>query len=384
MNPIINLDHHATTPTDARVVAEMAPFWELGGNASSPHALGRRAADAIETAREGVAALLGARAGEIVWTSGATEANNLAILGLARAWKGKTARRKIVTSAIEHPAVLAPCRALEREGFSLAILPVDSMGRVGIEAARREIDETTLLVSVQAANSEVGTLQEVRSLAELAHERGAFFHCDAAQAVGKIPVSVAEWDVDLLSLSAHKFGGPMGVGALLRRGGKALVLAPQSFGGGQEGGLRPGTLAVPLIVGLGTAARLAQQEMVADAKQRAILRDAFEKQLQAAIPRLQINGDTAHRLPGASSLTFSDIEAEALLAHLPELMLSTGSACSSGALEPSPVLTALGLNRDAAFSTLRIGLGKGICREEIEVAASQITAAYQRLLSLDC
>jgi cysteine desulfurase len=200
-----------------------------------------------------------------------------------------------------------------------------------LEAARREIDETTLLVSVQAANSEIGTLQNVRQFAELAHERGAFFHCDAAQAVGKIPVSVAQWDVDLLSLSAHKFGGPMGVGALLRRGGKNLSLAPLGFGGGQESGLRPGTLPVPLIVGLGAAARLAQQEMVADAKQRAALRDTFEQILQAAIPSLQINGDTAHRLPGASNLSFPSIEAEALLAHLPQLMLSTGSACSSGA-----------------------------------------------------
>ncbi len=287
-----------------------------------------------------------------------------------------------MTSAIEHPAVLAPCRALQNEGFALAILPVDALGRVDWEAAENEIDDTTLLVSVQAANSEIGTLQNVRALADLAHERGAFVHCDAAQAVGKIPVSAREWDVDLLSLSAHKFGGPQGVGALFRRGGKGLALAPLAFGGGQEGGLRPGTLAVPLIVGLGAAARLAEAEMPADSQKRSELRDEFERRLQAAIPRLQINGDRAHRLPGASSLTFPGIEAEALLAHLPGLALSTGSACSAGALEPSPVLTALGLDREAAFATVRIGLGKGARREEIEVAAAHIAAAFERLLSL--
>lgn len=375
---ILNLDHHATTPTNDRVVAAMEPFWSMGANASSSHALGRRGAEAVEAAREEVASLLGARAREIVFTSGATEANNLAILGLARR-KKDVGLHKVVTSAIEHQSVLGSCRALQHEGFDLAILPVDEHGRVEEDEARRKIDDTTLLVSVQSANSEIGTLQGIPKLSALAHERGAFFHCDAAQAVGKIPVSVETWDVDMLSLSAHKFGGPQGIGALFRRGGKYLELAPLSFGGGQENGVRPGTLPIALIVGLGEAARLAHKEMETDVALCATLRDELERRLRKAIPKLKINGDKARRLPGSSSLTFSDVEAETLLAHLPDVALSTGSACSSGALEPSPVLMALGLSREAAFSTIRIGLSKNTSSEEIERAASQIIEAFKKV-----
>ena len=381
MSGLIYLDHHATTPCDPRVVEAMLPFFtQHFGNASSTHEAGREAADAVEAARSQVAQLLGARSKEIVFTSGATESNNLAILGLARAFGSK--RRRIVTTPVEHKAVLGPCRELEKEDFDLVVLPVDRTGIVDLAAAEA-INQSTLLVSIQAANHEIGTIQPVREIAALAHAQGAFVHCDAAQAVGKTPLDVNEWGVDLLSLSAHKMYGPKGIGALYVRGGRRLGLAPLAFGGGQENELRPGTLNVPAIVGLGEACRLCCEGMEAEAARLSQLRDNFEAQLLAAIPNLKRNGDLQNRLPHNSSLTFPGIEADALLANLTSLALSTGSACTSGAIEPSQVLSAISLPRNEAYSTVRVGLGRGTTGEEVEVAAKKIATAFERLRDLN-
>lgn len=377
MNDLIYLDHHATTPCDPRVVEAMLPFFGAHfGNASSAHAPGRAASEAVENARVEVALLIGARAAEIFFTSGATESDNLAIMGVARAWGDK--RRRIVTSAVEHKAVLETCRALEREGFELVVLPVDRVGRVEMEAARAAIDERTLLVAIQAANHEIGTIQPMSEIAAWAHQMGAPVFCDAAQAVGKIALNVNAWNLDLLALSAHKIYGPKGVGALWVRGGKRAGLAPLFHGGGQERGLRSGTLNVPGIVGLGEACRLCREEMDAEAKRLAAHRDRFEATL-LSLPNVTRNGDLNNRLPHGSSLTFAGVEAQALLSNLPDLALSTGSACASGAWEPSPVLSALGMEREAAYSTIRVGLGRFTTALEGELAAHAIAETVARL-----
>jgi cysteine desulfurase len=338
----IYLDHNATTPCDPRVVEKMLPFFSewYGNSATGLHLQGRRAARAVDEAREQVAALIGCQPGEIIFTGGATESNNLAILGLGRA-NPNASRTRIVTSAVEHKAVLMPCRQLQEEGYELIELPVDSQGRISIEEAEAAINDQTLLVSVQAANNEVGTLQPVARISGIGHTHGAIVHCDAAQAVGKIPVDLnsQDWQVDLLSISAHKLYGPKGVGALyLRNGPHAHPLAPLQYGGGQERGLRSGTSNVPGIVGFGEACRICQAELAQESLRIARLRDRFEDASLASVPGLRINAREAERLPNTSSLTFPGIDADALLLNLPEVMLGTGSACSSGALEPSHVL----------------------------------------------
>ena len=378
----IYLDHHATTPCDPRVLAAMRPYYEESfANPSSPYEAGDLAMQAVERARGQVAALLNGSAHEIVWTSGATESNNLAILGAARRHAklgGK--KRRLVTTAIEHPAVLEPMQHLAREGWDVVILPVDRVGRADLDAAERAINADTLLVSVQGANHEIGTIEPVREVARFAHRHGALIHCDAAQACGKIPVDVESWDVDLLSLSGHKLYGPKGVGALWLRGGpRALPLEPLFFGGAQENALRPGTHNVPAIVGLGAACEIAQSEMPAESARLAQLRDRMEARLLGAISDLTINGDSNHRLPHNSNLGFPCIEAEALLANLPGLALSVGSACNSGALEPSPILLSLGLSREQADGSVRFGLGRFNTEAEIETAIEQIITAFERL-----
>ncbi len=381
---MIYLDHHATTPCDPRVVQSMLPFFcEHFGNASSAHELGHVAGDAVAQAREEVAALIGARSRDIVFTSGATESNNLAILGLARsASTCSSTRRRIVTTQVEHKAVLEPCHELERQGLNIVRLPVEDTGRVSLEAARGAINEETLLVSIQAASHEIGTIQPVREMAALAHEHGALVHCDAAQAAGKIPLDVDALGLDLLSLSAHKMYGPKGVGALYVRGGRRMGLSPLFFGGGQEHEMRSGTLNVPGIVGLGQACRLCREEMGFEAERLRHLRDGLEARLLAAINGLERNGDAQNRLPHNSSLTFPDIEADALLANLPTLVLSTGSACASGAIEPSQVLEAIGLSRTEAYATVRLGLGRGTTSDQVGQAVQEIVAAFERLQSL--
>lgn len=383
----IYLDYNATTPCDPRVVEKMLPFFSewYGNPATGLHLQGRRAARAVDEAREQIAALINCRPGEVIFTGGATESNNLAILGLGRA-NGHGGRTRIVTSAVEHKAVLLPCRQLREEGYELIVLPVDREGRVPIDEAEKAINDRTLLVSVQAANNEVGTLQPITTIAEIAHRHGAIVHCDAAQAVGKIPVYLTDeaWQVDLLSISAHKLYGPKGIGALyIRNGPHAHPITPLVYGGGQEHGLRPGTTNVPGIVGFGEACRICSAELEQERVHIAGLRDQFERALLASIPGLKINGCGAPRLPNTSSLTFPGIDADALLLNLPEVMMGVGSACSSGALEPSHVLTAMGLSRAEAGATVRASLGRFASHGQTEQACTLIVKAAAALGTTD-
>jgi cysteine desulfurase len=382
MSRLIYLDYHATTPCDPVVVETMLPYLgEMFGNPNSLHRAGRLAADAVEQARAQVAGLIGTQPSEIVFTAGATESDNIALLGLARGVPGN--RRRIVTTAIEHKAILNPCRELQKQGFDVVILPVKQDGRIDLDIVRDAITENTLLVSVQAANNEIGTIQPLSEITNLAHEKGAFVHSDAAQAVGKIPVDVETWEVDLLSISAHKLYGPKGVGALYVRGGMySFPLKPLLFGGGQERELRPGTLNVPGIVGFGKACDLCVALLPEESKRVGALRDKFEGLLLNAIHGVRRNGALEDRLPGNSSLTFPKVDAEALIVNTPDLALSTGSACTSGALEPSHVVLAIGLSREEAYCTVRIGLGRFTTEADIYQAATMILEAIDRLASL--
>lgn len=376
MSEGIYLDYNATTPCDHRVVQAMLPYFtEIYGNpANGLHILGRKAAHALETAREQAATLLGARPGEIFFTSGATESNHLAILGTAE--YAPSARRKIITCAIEHKAVLAPCQRLAESGFEIVILPVDEKGLVRLSDIENAIDDETFLVSIQAANNEIGTLQSIVEIAAIAHHHGALIHTDAAQAVGKIPVDVNAWGVDLLSFSAHKMYGPKGIGGLYIRGGKRQIpIRSLLGGGGQESGLRSGTSNVPAIVGLGMASQIASEELPAESTRLQALRDELENDLLEAIPGLRINARSAHRLPNTINLTLAGIEADAFLLRVPRLMLSNGSACNTGAPEPSHVLQAIGLTREQAASSIRISLGRMTRADQIPLILQYLTDA---------
>jgi cysteine desulfurase len=377
----IYLDYNATTPVDPLVLEAMLPYFsEVYGNpANGLHRQGRLAAQAVDAAREQVACLLGAEPHELFFTAGATESNNLAIEGLVRRATGGK-RRRIVTTAVEHKAVLAPCQRLASAGWDVVVLPVDRDGVVDLATAETAITADTLLVSVQAANNEIGTIQPVAQLATLAHQQGAFLHCDAAQAVGKLPVNVNTVDVDLLSASAHKLYGPKGIGLLYVRGGtRGIPLEPLNLGGGQEAGLRSGTSNVPGIVGFGAACAVAQDGLLVEGNRIRALRNLFEQQLAGRVPGLAVNGRGAERLPNTSSLTFADTDADAMLLNVPTLMLGTGSACTSGAIEPSHVLQAIGLGREAAYATIRASLGRFTMEAEVHTAVDLIADAWASL-----
>lgn len=370
----IYLDYNATTPCDPLVVEKMLPFFNqvYGNPSNSLHRQGRMAAKAVDEARQQIANLIEAQPGEIYFTSGATESNNLVIFGVATLMP-RNNRRRIVTCQIEHKAVLLPCKKLEQVGFEVIFLPVDSQGRVLLEDAVLAINDETLLVTIQAANNEIGTIEPIAAIAKIAHQHGAFVHTDAAQLIGKLPVSVDSLDIDLLSMSAHKLYGPKGIGALYIRGGaRSIPIDPLIVGGGQEGGLRSGTTNVPAIVGFGEACRITKGLVEGEATRIAGLRDQLEQALAKEIPYLRINGKNAHRLPNTSSLTFPGVDADALLLNLPEVMMGTGSACTSGAIEPSHVLQAIGLSRDEASSTIRASLGRYTTEDEIQYAATII------------
>lgn len=329
---------------------------------------GRKAAQAVETARQQVAAAIGAESHEIAFTSGATESNNLAILGSARA--SSYGRTRILAGAIEHKSVLAPCRSLRKQGFDVEIIPVARDGQIDLRALTDMLDRCTFLVSVQAVNNEIGTIQPISEICELAHEYGALLHCDAAQALGRIAINAGSSGVDILSLSGHKCYGPKGIGALYVRGGvRNAPLESLVYGGGQEYNVRSGTLNVPGIVGLGVAAELAEGERWSDTGRVKQLRDWFEHQVISAIPTAHRNGAVGARVAGNSSLTLPGIEAEALIARLGDVHCSTGSACAAGALEPSHVLTAIGLTRAESYSTLRIGFGRFSTQDDVYNAA---------------
>jgi len=370
----IYLDYNATTPCDPRVVEKMLPYFSqtYGNPSNGLHVQGRISAKAVDDAREQIANLINARSNEIVFTSGATESDNLAILGVAHMHQnGK--RKRIVTCVVEHKAVLLPCKKLKENGFDVVFLSVDKNGRMSIDEARQAINDETLLVSMQSANNEVGTLQPIKELAEIAHQQGALFHCDGAQAVGKIPVDVDDLGIDLLSMSAHKLYGPKGVGALYVRGGSnSIPMKPIWYGGGQENGLRSGTTNVPGIVGFGEACSLAKLELKDDFARIQEMRDQIETQLASQIPSMLINGKGAERLPNTSSLTFPGVDADALILNAPEIMMGTGSACTSGAIEPSHVLTAMGVSRENASSTIRISLGRFNKKEDVQIAVESI------------
>lgn len=377
----IYLDYNATTPCDPRVVEKMLPYFtEIYGNPSNGyHMQGRKSYKAVENAREQIATLIGAKPPEIIFTSGASESNNLALFGFTRR-KIDGSRNRIISSKIEHKAVLIPCKKLEEEGFIVNLLPVNSQGQVEIYQAKKEINDRTLIISINLANNEIGTIQAISEISEIAHQFGALIHCDAAQAVGKIPVNVDDLGVDMLSISAHKFYGPKGVGALYIRGGlRNIPLDPIIYGGGQENGVRSGTTNVPAIVGFGEAARICSIDTLIEMKQINTLRNELEENLKNQILGILINAEKTIRLPNTSSFIFPLIESDALLLNLQSVMLGTGSACNSGTIEPSHVLQAIGISREEARRTIRASLGRFTTQEQIVKATDDIVKTYMTL-----
>ena len=381
---VIYLDCNATTPCDPRVVEVMLPFMtDVFANATSRnHRPGRDAATALEQARGTIDRLLGGRAAsEVVFTAGATEANNLALLGVAAAADER--RRRIVSQATEHASVLAPLRALERHGWRVTLVGVDGRGRVDLDELESALDDDTAVVSVMLANNETGTVQPVAEVVSLARSRGALVHCDAAQAVGKIAADGAALGVDLLTLSAHKFYGPKGVGALwIRRRRPPVALGPLVHGGGQESGLRSGTPNLPGAVGMARALELAAADRAPEAARTARLRDRLEQRLLAAVEGAHRNGDPDHRLPNTSNLSLAGVEVNALLASLPDVAINTGSACASAHPEPSPVLRAMGVPDDLAGSSVRLSVGRFTTEADVDRAAHRIVEEVARLRAL--
>ncbi|MEX0715085.1 MAG: cysteine desulfurase family protein [Planctomycetaceae bacterium] len=376
---MIHLDHHATTPCDPRVVEAMLPwFTEKFGNAASvEHAFGWEAAKAVDRAREEVAAIINADPREIVFTSGATEANNLAIKGVLAA-AGRS--RRLVTNAAEHRAVLDPARRIVRAGCEVTVLKVDSLGRLDPAAVERELRRAPpALVSVMAANNEVGTLNPLDEIGALCRAAGALFHTDAAQAIGRIPFDVRALPVDLASISAHKLYGPKGVGALWVRRRPRIRIEPLLDGGGHENRLRSGTLPVPLIVGFGVACRIARECLEEESRRLSALRDLLWEALRTKLPDLRMNGDPARRLPGNLNVSVPGVDGDALLAGLTEIAVSSGSACSSAHPEPSHVLAAMGVPDELRRASLRFGLGRSNTAAEIDRAAEVVGEVVARM-----
>jgi cysteine desulfurase len=379
----VYMDHHATTPVDPRVFEAMVPWFieKFGNAASRSHSFGWEAAEAVKKARKQVAALIGAAPDEIVFTSGATESDNLAIKGVAESLRARG--NHIITAATEHRAVLDSCKRLEQSGFEVTYLPVDRHGRVDPEAVRLAHGGQTILVSVMLANNEIGTIQPIAEIGRIAHEHGALLHTDAVQAAGKLAIHVDEMNIDLLSLSAHKMYGPKGVGALyVRRRNTPVALTPLLDGGGHEGGLRSGTLNVPGIVGFGAACRIAMEEMAAENERLRRLRDKLEEQLRAGLDAIQVNGHPTERLPNNLNVSFGYVDGEALLVALSDVAVSTGSACTSAKHEPSHVLRAMGVSEELAQGSLRFGLGRCNTEEEVAYVAGRVIEAVQRLREL--
>jgi cysteine desulfurase len=378
------MDYHATTPVDPRVLEWTLPFFNenFGNPASRNHPYGWAADEAVETAREQVADAIGATAKEIVFTGGASESNNLAIKGILEAEREKG--NHIVTCATEHRSVIDTCRSLEKKGLAaVTVVPVDRSGRVDPAAISAAIGEKTVLVSVMFANNEIGTIHPIAEIAKIAKARGVKFHTDATQAVGKIPVDVEALGIDLLSLTAHKIYGPKGTGALYVRSKPRVRIAPLIEGGGQERGLRSGTLNVPGIVGLGKACEIARSEYVEEGKRVAALRDRLCAAITRDLDRVVLNGHPTERLPGNLNLSFGFVEAESLIMALNrDVAVSTGSACSSATLEPSYVLRALGQGDDLARSSIRFGLGRFSTEAEVDTVAARVVAEVRRLRSL--
>jgi len=376
----IYMDHHATTPVDPRVLEAMLPYFtqEFGNAASRNHAFGWAAEKAVEQARQQVADLVGATAKEIVFTSCATEANNLALKGVAAMYAEKG--NHIVTCVTEHKAVLDPCHQLEKQGFRVTYLPVEHDGLIDPGELRAAITPKTILISIMTANNEIGVIQPVAEVGAIAKEHGILFHTDAVQAIGKVPFDVDDVKADLVSLSGHKFYGPKGVGALyVRRRNPRVLLAEQISGGGHERGMRSGTLNVPGIVGLGKAAELCRLEMAEEGPRLRRLRDRLSEKLHQGLDGIYVNGSLEHRLPHNLNVSFAYVEGESLLMGINDVAVSSGSACTSASLEPSYVLKALGAGDDLAHSSIRFGLGRWTTEEEVDYVAEKVTAVVRRL-----
>jgi len=379
----IYLDYQATTPLDPRVLEAMMPYLtsEFGNAASRSHPFGWKAEEAVEKARNAIGALIGASGKEIVFTSGSTESINLALKGVAEMYAEKG--RHVITSMAEHKAVLDTCKHLEKQGLEVTYLDPTRTGRITTEMVEQAMRPDTILVALMWANNEVGTLNPVREIGALCHQKGVLFFSDATQAVGKVPVDVEADHVDLLCLSAHKIYGPKGVGCLyVRRKSPRVRLVAQIDGGGHERGMRSGTLNVPGIVGLGKACELARTELDKDAAQARELRDYFEKRIFAELDHVALNGDPEHRLPGNSNLSFSYVEGESLIMGIKDLAVSSGSACTSASLEPSHVLRSMKVGDELAHSSIRFGFGRFTRREEVDYAIGEVVRAVRRLREL--
>ncbi|MBF0453579.1 MAG: IscS subfamily cysteine desulfurase [Magnetococcales bacterium] len=375
----IYMDNQATTPVDPRVLEEMIPWFteKFGNPASSSHAFGWEADAAVKKARKQVADLIGADAKEIVFTSGATESNNIAIQGIAQFHKDRG--NHIVTLVSEHKAVLDTCRHLESEGFEVTYLPVQPNGLVDLEVLTAALTDQTILVTVMAANNEIGVLQPIAEIGAICKERSIYFHTDAAQAVGKIPMDVNAMNIDLLSLSGHKFYGPKGVGALYVRRRPRVRLKAVMHGGGHERGMRSGTLATPLLVGLGFAAQLAMEEMEEENKRVYALRENMRQGIMKQLTHVELNGDLEKRLAGNLNISFNYVEGESLMMAIKDVAVSSGSACTSASLEPSYVLRALGVNEEMAHTSIRFGLGRFSTQEEVDFVVKTVVKAVNNL-----
>ena len=376
----IFMDNHSTTPMDPRVLDAMLPYFieKFGNAASRNHQFGWEAEEGVENARKQIAKLIQCDPKELVFTSGATESDNLALKGAVDMYKEKG--NHVITSMTEHRAVLDACKALEKRGIEVTYLSVDKEGRVNPQDVRNAITEKTILISIMLANNEIGTINPIAEIGKIAKEKGIVFHCDATQGVGKIPVDVNQLAVDLMSFSSHKIYGPKGVGALyVRKKGPRVRLVPQIDGGGHERGMRSGTLPVPLIVGFGKAAELCEQEMTAESQRIAAMRDRLQARIMEKLDECYLNGHPTERLPNNLNISFAYVEGEALLMGVKEIALSSGSACTSATLEPSYVLRALGVGSDLAHSSIRFGLGRFNTDEEVDYTAKRMVEAVTRL-----
>jgi cysteine desulfurase len=379
----IYMDNHATTPMDPRVLEAMLPYFteKFGNAASRNHSFGWAGEEAVENARQQVASLINATAKEIIFTSGATESDNLMIKGVAEMYREKG--NHIITQAIEHKAVLDTCKNLEKHGFEVTYLPVQRDGRVNPEDVRKAIKPTTILISIMYANNEIGVINPIAEIGKIAKERGIIFAVDGVQAVGKIPVDVLKDNIDLLAISAHKLYGPKGVGALyVRRRNPRVQLSAIIDGGGHERGMRSGTLNVPGIVGLGKACEICQQEMPKESERLRGLRDRLKKGLEAKLDEVYVNGSMEHRLPNNLNMSFAYVEGESLLMGINDVAVSSGSACTSATLEPSYVLKALGVGEDLAHTSIRFGLGRFTTEEEVDYVTDKMVQVVTKLREL--
>ncbi|VTS02998.1 IscS subfamily cysteine desulfurase [Tuwongella immobilis] len=376
----IYMDNNSTTRTDPRVVDAMLPYFteKFGNAASRNHAYGWEAEEAVELAREQIAAIIGASGKEIIFTSGATESNNLAIKGVAHMYRKKG--NHIITAATEHKAVLDPCKRLEQEGFQVTVLPVDPQGRVSAEQVEAAMTDQTILVSIMTANNEIGTIQPIAEIGKLCKSRGVLFHTDAVQAVGKIPMDVEAMGIDLLSLTGHKLYGPKGIGALyVRKKNPRVRLDAIIDGGGHERGMRSGTLPVPMIVGLGKACEIARLEMPEETQRLFRLREKLREGIMGQLPETYLNGHPTERLPGNANISFAFVEGEGLMMGIKDIACSSGSACTSASLEPSYVLRALGVGDELAHSSIRFGIGRFNTEEEVDFVVDRVVKEVTRL-----